>query len=866
MVLFSTKHYTVEKTKQKQNKVICKTRPARFENKMKLLLLLGLGGLWCVQASSFSGVTDSEVQKVVETGKRCSYFAAYETRAPSECLEHCMNISNCHYFTIQKIPDPNGNNCRVCKKYAWVRSTSLSDIWRMEDVLVAKAAQSMNKYKYGVRYNDRLNYTEYYPGNMNLIFTVPHDGDLRLTPDAIAHLPNIGRIGNGDRFTFDLAKRVADSMESQSGLRPHIIRTRLPKWKLNMNRNLKVATQGDEALQPAHPEVLEGWHSFYRYVYTAMARIKAEQGFENRGLIIDYHSQITHKQSAIELGYGYTGAMLSQEELSYSKGALMSGLIRKYGADSAATEKVIRGPTSLGAFLDMWGLKSCPSPVVKKPTGAFYYRGILSGALGSNHDTTRKFDSFMSEFATRIVNQRTTSASQIASGLLSFMKVHYGVKFTPNDPEHIRILKINQVAEVNYNCSNQQIRFVPQPVKTTECLQYCVETEGCNFFRIEMDNVERMGCYMYKTCNKRYDMWAESTLYELPKVLVLAPTTGRPTMSPTPYPTTKSPTPYPTKTSRPTKMPTPRPTTQEPTSRPTTIPTPRPTTQQPTSRPTMMPTSRPTITTTKQPTPKPTQRPTARPTVAAPDPTTKQPTPRPTNRPTTRPTQRPTARPTIATTTQPTPKPTHKPTGRPTIATTKQPTPRPTHRPTTRPTTKKPSTGPTLGPTRPPTFRGEDLSAVRMDNMKCTEANRVDAIRATTNPRECFAYCVRNPKCKWFFLSKTYCFLHEQCTLVPTEDAAYEAYEAVDALKELGTAHKTCAQTPFLSVNQSDHLKCARLCSQFSCEWFSILGNQCNIFFEFKCNLKAQHGAHLYQQERLINLRWTYPVRSSANR
>ena len=85
-----------------------------------------------------------------------------------------------------------------------------------------------------------------------------------------------------------VAERVADEIEVQLGLRPHLVLSNLKRTKLDPNREVNEAAQGNA-------EAVQAYETFHGFIETASEAV-------GRGVLFDLHGQ-SHEQNSTECGY-----------------------------------------------------------------------------------------------------------------------------------------------------------------------------------------------------------------------------------------------------------------------------------------------------------------------------------------------------------------------------------------------------------------------------------------------------------------------------------------------------------------------------------------------------------------------------------
>jgi hypothetical protein len=244
-------------------------------------------------------------------------------------------------------PDPAGGSHRLR-----IRSGSL------EDEVQATAAPAVP----GERYLGDRGFIEYTPGTLPLVITAPHGGTL--LPGDIPDR-SYGTFVR-DLATDTLALLVADSLEALTGARPHLVRVHLHRRKLDANRDLEEAAQGDA-------RAVLAWREFHAWTEAAMAAVRAQHV---RGLYMDVHGH-GHDVQRLELGYLLSASELALDDDGLDQPAVAgTSSLREVPAwVGEPPHEVIRGPASLGAWFQAEGYPAVPSPEDPHPAGAPYFTG-----------------------------------------------------------------------------------------------------------------------------------------------------------------------------------------------------------------------------------------------------------------------------------------------------------------------------------------------------------------------------------------------------------------------------------------------------------------------------------------------------------
>ena len=205
-------------------------------------------------------------------------------------------------------------------------------------------------------------YVEYLPGDLPLILCAPHGGALRP-----ASIPDRAYgVTGGDAYTQELTRLVAAEIEKLGGHRPHLVLSHLHRSKLDPNREIKEAAQGN-------PDAVRAWEEYHAFIKQAREAVTKQHGI---AFLIDMHGQ-SHKGERVELGYLHSPADLAKPvEVIHSPEFIAKGslalLVQKCGLSYS---EVLHGPHSLGALLAEKGYRSTPSPQMPVPDEPYFKGG-----------------------------------------------------------------------------------------------------------------------------------------------------------------------------------------------------------------------------------------------------------------------------------------------------------------------------------------------------------------------------------------------------------------------------------------------------------------------------------------------------------
>ncbi len=221
---------------------------------------------------------------------------------------------------------------------------------------------------------DVSKYVDVRPGSLPILITVPHGGDLK--PANI--LARRYGVTAKDSNTAELSVMISEELQKLYGGAPHLVICRLHRSKLDCNRELSEAAQGD-------PVATATWKRFHEAAEDVEQQITQSFG---TGLTIDLHGH-RHEEQRVELGYLISGSQLntSDEALDQDPKYLRLTSVKELDQRSPQSfSALIRGPQSLGAMLEAHGFRSIPSPSKPSPGKAIYFSGSYDVAAHGSRD------------------------------------------------------------------------------------------------------------------------------------------------------------------------------------------------------------------------------------------------------------------------------------------------------------------------------------------------------------------------------------------------------------------------------------------------------------------------------------------------
>ncbi len=227
----------------------------------------------------------------------------------------------------------------------------------------------------GQTYFGRNNYIEYRAGDLPLILSASHGG--HLTPSEIPDR-TWGSFAV-DTNTRELAIAVFDEIFARTGRRPHLVISHLRRIKLDPNREIIEAAQGN-------PVAEQAWREYHGFISSARAAARSAHGFAH---LVDIHGH-GHAIARLELGYALGNAELnlSDAALNHPGYAWMSTLrTLALSRPGVPFPELLRGHRSLGDLLTRRGVEAWPSPQFPSPgDNPFWNGGYIVRTHSCLHD------------------------------------------------------------------------------------------------------------------------------------------------------------------------------------------------------------------------------------------------------------------------------------------------------------------------------------------------------------------------------------------------------------------------------------------------------------------------------------------------
>ena len=271
-------------------------------------------------------------------------------------------------------------------------------------------------YIYGQTYQGRNGYTTYYPGNIPLIISIPHGGDI--APLEISN--RTYGVTVTDSNTIELGIAIRNYFYANYNIRPYVIINNLKRTKLDANRDRVEAAQGNIYAERAFDE-------FHFYIEDAREDIISKFG---TGVLFDIHGHGINPDGFNDLRT-WIGYLLTSDELDNSNDYIDQNIsindVSIYSllnSSGQSLSDLLSGPSSLGALFEENNYSALPSPESRSPEGMRYFSG---GYNTFRYGTNRNFNfsSIQLEFPFQGLRDTPQSRSLFAETFVELVQEYY---------------------------------------------------------------------------------------------------------------------------------------------------------------------------------------------------------------------------------------------------------------------------------------------------------------------------------------------------------------------------------------------------------------------------------------------------------
>ena len=266
----------------------------------------------------------------------------------------------------------------------------------------------------GTRLSGLNQYVEFLVGDAPIVLSAPHGGTL--LPAEIPDRTSGETVR--DTNTDTLAVVISNTFAASLNHRPHVIVMRLHRRKVDANREIVEAAQGNHFAEIA-------WKEFQGFIEAARADVRTR--FTN-GFYIDLHGH-GHPIQRLELGYLISATELAGTDAQLNALVAQTSVRALAQRRSLALASLLRGPQSLGAMFEQEGFAAVPSPASPNPAGAEYFSGgYNTDRHGSRASGT--IDGVQLEANFTGVRDNATSWQRFATALVSVLDRYFTQYYT----------------------------------------------------------------------------------------------------------------------------------------------------------------------------------------------------------------------------------------------------------------------------------------------------------------------------------------------------------------------------------------------------------------------------------------------------
>ena len=271
------------------------------------------------------------------------------------------------------------------------------------------------------------NYVEYRIGNLPILISVPHGGNI--TPAAIPNRTCNNPVTVTDAYTVDLAMKIDSVFSLRTGCRPHVVYCHLRRTKLDANRTMVDGACGNTEAEIA-------WVEYHQFIDSA--RFSIQKSLGNKAFYFDLHGH-GHPIQRVELGY-----LLSDDELElddevlnkeeYVKQSSIQNLVFNHPVKMTHSQ-LLRGVHAFGSMLAKRSYPAVPSVQDSKPgLTTSYFSGGYSTARHTCFNPTLDINGIQVECNFANVRDsgksRANFAEAFVDAVLEYMNIHFNINLT----------------------------------------------------------------------------------------------------------------------------------------------------------------------------------------------------------------------------------------------------------------------------------------------------------------------------------------------------------------------------------------------------------------------------------------------------
>lgn len=259
------------------------------------------------------------------------------------------------------------------------------------------------------------NYIRYYKGDIPLILSAPHGGEI--VPNNIKDRTK--GVFDLDDFTLELTQDIIDEFQKQIGKIPYAIVGEISRKKVDLNR------QREEAYEDEKAKII--YDEFHSRIQQCEKDIDDKFG---KGLYIDIHGQ-SHPKGYLEFGYLLVNNTLKLTDTYLSEYQNKSSIntLSKFSSECFLYQ--LKGPHSLGSLMCNEGYDSIPSVKLPYASDENYFEGaydtIRYGSLNNGNISGIQIE-FPYKNIRDTKEHRKKCARAFVKSIIRFMDIHFNIK------------------------------------------------------------------------------------------------------------------------------------------------------------------------------------------------------------------------------------------------------------------------------------------------------------------------------------------------------------------------------------------------------------------------------------------------------
>lgn len=258
-------------------------------------------------------------------------------------------------------------------------------------------------------------FIEYYRGDIPLIFTAPHGGDV--SPSTINDRTQ--GVFDQDDYTIELTKDIIEAFEARTTKRPYAVIATISRKKVDLNRKESEAYE-DKRAKPIYD-------TFHGRIKEAESEVERRFG---KGLYIDIHGQ-SHPKGYLEFGYLLVNDILKLDDEALQNYQEKTSIKTLSRFSTQPFLDQLKGAQSLGSLMCARGYDSVPSQKIPFAIDDNYFEGafdtIRYGSLGGGNISGIQIE-FPYEQVRDSKEHQKACANAFVESLIIFLEVHLGVK------------------------------------------------------------------------------------------------------------------------------------------------------------------------------------------------------------------------------------------------------------------------------------------------------------------------------------------------------------------------------------------------------------------------------------------------------